>query len=1713
MDLNALPEKWVCHFIAGLTCAAEEEGDNEDSPRTSASPGKEDANSSTTATAAATAAVTTRKSKVKQPKPKAKYQLPKDINLKRPETIARRCAMLLQRLHTEGEDILVHNRAHKVSRAFEKIVKDLWTGHYDHAAHPVVAKVEPVKEEVKVEEVKVEEGAPDVEMAAEEGATAAATPVPAPVKLEPAAAGGQVKAEAEATLPPASETSSSEGTPAALPLTVPAPVPIPSALPAQAPASEAAPATAATWAGAAEPQEPMKLENVARFIVDLQAAFDQDVDDAQDQATLTHLVQVLEDLVVDWINFHVEFPVAPDIEQVVLDAKKAKAKKEREEQAAAAAAAAGPAPVKRGKRGAKPPKKGKELIEEDASATATSVITAASRGEAATSHSAAEMDKMEAICNHCLETLMEDPIAAIFSAPVGLDDFPTYLDFVDQPMDLQTVESRLDRGLYRGMTELFITDIRLIWHNCALFNDMKSEIVLASRILSAEFDWMMVHWAGYDLGALNTKFLDPMAGLEEPTKEVLVTEMKYLTKWRGLSFKDCTWEKGKDIDADHMVKRFWEVNHVYTEEARNKYLAMSSTKNLRKREYNVAISTFNLEEERREKALREYKRQKVSVTEEPITYGDVFSNLELKIRSQIMALHCLNVGGAPLLPVPRHILSTSGSDTNLLDEWGIPRIRHLVQADGAVSIPPLPPRIATIVVSRWNRLQKLVEVASHTRTKKTANKAAFPQRVGPQSKNQIGLIGVTHTGGKYRAQIFHKGTMHFLGSHLDMNSAAYAYDAAARLIRGERARCNFPAGDIQSIMATDKLVQEHPLFSKLAQEAQAQAQAASSASIIDQELPEAQRLLKEVLVQKVDTTRVSMSKGEFCQVRDLLAEMVERVLHGFIAQPAPAPIPAPVVASSTSQAQQLPSQQQQTSPMPVGIPFRTEKMWALEIPVGQEGLLMNVVETNNLIKVSGFRRRKDQTAGPAETSGQIRSGDFITHINREEVTGGLKHLVKLLKQARTSDANGNLVHLIFHAPVDKEFPPTARLEDSMLVVRTGGISTPSSTSAAFMPATASVFAAGKSATRNRQSWTGTPVDTAGSFSSLLAHRIAWTGTTKDTRDTWAHTQMAAPTVNLAPVATPAATSGTNDTDMCAAAPAPAPQADVLSTDAATVAGAVVAGAGAVVGAGAKAEPPADAVVAPAAPAQVSAEAAKEFVAKDDVAMDTTSSSSAAPAPTPPPTVAATATLTAEATAIAISTPTAEATATATPTAEATATPAAEAKPTPTVVPTPAPTVVPTPTQTAEATPTPTIVSTSDLTVVPTSTPTPTPPTPSTALMVLPGVPLNLPQQLRYKAAMEQTFVINPSIDTEIAQRYKTMAAVEDGGAALSHSRLFSIMSSYCIPEHVATTKVPACADVNKLWEELEDHDDDENASGGPVDVVAYVDPLPERILVDDRMLVEIPRNEGGFVPHTKSPVYCGGRELRSYQVDGLNWLVKCWQMGRSCILADEMGLGKTIQTLAYLEHLKNKNYVRGPHLIVAPLSTIENWRRETEDWTNQNICVYLDPGGGKDGREMIRRHLWNYREDQKRATSRFRPNHFKFHILLTTFETLLVDADELQSIRWKTLIVDEAHRLKNSQSKIMQMMKTFDTEHRVLLTGTPLQVIILCQFNMTVFDGGPRCCLYWHLLLGYTKQNVFLGMPKAKSFISVFLHLSSPHLFVLVLSSSFILTSCFCVWS
>uniref|UniRef100_A0AAV1VM68 Chromodomain-helicase-DNA-binding protein 9 n=1 Tax=Peronospora matthiolae TaxID=2874970 RepID=A0AAV1VM68_9STRA len=192
-----------------------------------------------------------------------------------------------------------------------------------------------------------------------------------------------------------------------------------------------------------------------------------------------------------------------------------------------------------------------------------------------------------------------------------------------------------------------------------------------------------------------------------------------------------------------------------------------------------------------------------------------------------------------------------------------------------------------------------------------------------------------------------------------------------------------------------------------------------------------------------------------------------------------------------------------------------------------------------------------------------------------------------------------------------------------------------------------------------------------------------------------------------------------------------------------------------------------------------------------------------------------------------------------------------------------------------------------------------------------------------------------------------------------------------------------------------------------------------------------------FVPYEQSPTYKGGRTLRTYQVEGLNWMVSCIKAQRSCILADEMGLGKTVQIVSLIEHMKSEESIRGPYLIVVPLSTIQHWRREIESWTDLNVCVYHDIGDrttkftAKDMRAVIRDQEWYY--------PGLGNSIFKFHILLTTFETILADFEEFEHIHWRLVVVDEAHRLKGAGSRVLKMMRVLHVDRKVLLTGTPLQ--------------------------------------------------------------------------
>ncbi|XP_061833518.2 chromodomain-helicase-DNA-binding protein 1-like isoform X1 [Nerophis lumbriciformis] len=164
-----------------------------------------------------------------------------------------------------------------------------------------------------------------------------------------------------------------------------------------------------------------------------------------------------------------------------------------------------------------------------------------------------------------------------------------------------------------------------------------------------------------------------------------------------------------------------------------------------------------------------------------------------------------------------------------------------------------------------------------------------------------------------------------------------------------------------------------------------------------------------------------------------------------------------------------------------------------------------------------------------------------------------------------------------------------------------------------------------------------------------------------------------------------------------------------------------------------------------------------------------------------------------------------------------------------------------------------------------------------------------------------------------------------------------------------------------------------------------------------------------------------GIQLRAYQLDGVQWLTQCLKEQQGCILADEMGLGKTCQTISLLVYMSAAVGTKGPFLVLSPLSVMENWRNELERFApSLTVLCYK---GDRDRRAQI----------QADADKQ------DFHVLLTTYELCLKDASFLRRWKWKALVVDEAHRLKNPKSLLHKTLTQFSVGFRVLLTGTPIQ--------------------------------------------------------------------------
>lgn len=205
-------------------------------------------------------------------------------------------------------------------------------------------------------------------------------------------------------------------------------------------------------------------------------------------------------------------------------------------------------------------------------------------------------------------------------------------------------------------------------------------------------------------------------------------------------------------------------------------------------------------------------------------------------------------------------------------------------------------------------------------------------------------------------------------------------------------------------------------------------------------------------------------------------------------------------------------------------------------------------------------------------------------------------------------------------------------------------------------------------------------------------------------------------------------------------------------------------------------------------------------------------------------------------------------------------------------------------------------------------------------------------------------------------------------------------------------------------------------------VVAMLKRTEDGCIAEDLTLTDAEKDEKEQAELV--PLLTGGK-LKSYQIKGVKWMISLWQNGLNGILADQMGLGKTIQTIAFLSHLKG-NGLHGPYLVIAPLSTLSNWMGEIERFV-PSVDAIIYHGDKKERDEIVRKHM---------------PRTIgpKFPIVITSYEIAIYDARRvLRHYSWKYLVVDEGHRLKNSECKLLKELRHLPVENKLLLTGTPLQ--------------------------------------------------------------------------
>lgn len=170
-----------------------------------------------------------------------------------------------------------------------------------------------------------------------------------------------------------------------------------------------------------------------------------------------------------------------------------------------------------------------------------------------------------------------------------------------------------------------------------------------------------------------------------------------------------------------------------------------------------------------------------------------------------------------------------------------------------------------------------------------------------------------------------------------------------------------------------------------------------------------------------------------------------------------------------------------------------------------------------------------------------------------------------------------------------------------------------------------------------------------------------------------------------------------------------------------------------------------------------------------------------------------------------------------------------------------------------------------------------------------------------------------------------------------------------------------------------------------------------------------------------------------YQQEGINWLAFLKRFKLHGILCDDMGLGKTLQSSAIVAsdiveqraHNSSKDLLS---LIICPSTLVGHWAYEIEKYIDNSLMVTLQYVGSNPERTLLR--------------DKFE----KYNVVITSYDIIRKDIDFLGNLSWNYCILDEGHIIKNSKSKITSAVKQLKAEHRLILSGTPIQVA--CSANV-----------------------------------------------------------------